>query len=60
VIDDFAIQRLDEVGPEQWDAYRRIVIRPRQAGCPHGQYATDVRKRRSADAKGTDRKGQEL
>ena len=51
VLNDVAVRELDSLGAAEWAAYHRTVVVPAQGRCPHGAYATAVRKRRHADAR---------
>lgn len=44
------VPHLEQLSPEDWDAYYDTVVRPNvQENRPRGQYATAARKRRKAD-----------
>ena len=45
-LNDVRISELTEMCEQDWDAYCQTVVEPARAKCPHGVYATSVRKRR--------------
>ena len=48
---DVVVSELGDLGVEDWEAYRRTVVEPARSRCPHGAYATAVRKRRHGDVR---------
>ena len=45
-VNDVVVSELADMHERDWQAYCRTVVTPAQVRCPHGAYATSVRKRR--------------
>lgn len=54
-LDDVVVSELGDLDADDWGAYQRTVVEPARSRCPHGAYATAVRKRRHADVRSRQR-----